>query len=938
MKRIVLYLTVFALISVALVTVQRSAAQDKKGGIKQPEELSLIEELIEWWNGTSQQEREESEENDADLPPWLAGSISKAEYLELRSGYIARLRGVNPHKPFDLRQRGSAIKQMERQEAATPFNLSPSISTAQPVGSWTYIGPSPLPNGQTTTISTPVSGRVTSIDVHPTNSNIAYVGTAQGGVFRTTDGGGTWTPLMDNALSLAIGWVAIAPSQPSTVYVGTGEGNGSADSFFGVGIYRIDNADTSPTLSGPFNRDGSNNDVFTNNAVTKLIVHPTDPNTIFVSTHNGVGGIGGVLNSPQPSRGLYRSTNAAGATPTFTKMSVATANGGDRRVNDVIFEPGNPNNVLAWVGGFSGAGDGGLWLSTNALAATPAFTRILAAASASSIIRANLAAVKVGSTVTVLVADGANAAHNAAGSGTLFKATGNDFGTLGAFSQMAAANGFCGGQCFYDEFVVMDPANANMIYLGGSADGTSSKIFQRSTNGGASFSSIDTGLHADSHAFTLAPSNNARGYFGSDGGIWRADNVTAASANAVAWTSLNNTTFSATQFQSIAVHPTDTKFTIGGTQDNGTELSDTAGTWRRADFGDGGFSLIDQNAADTSNVTMYHTYFNQTNNLVGYARVDTSAGAVDNGWGFFGCNGVSANGINCNDTAVNFYAPLARGPGNPNTVYYGSDRLYRSSNKGVNNTVVSQAPLVSGVAISAIGISPTDDNTRIVGLDNGNVFATTSGSSTLTNISAGLPSGFYISRAVIDPNTPTTAYVVFADYGTGGTVWKTTNLAAPTWTNASGTGATALPNVPANAIVIDSLNSNNIYVGTDIGVYASTDGGATWAPFGTGLPRVAVFDMAIQPTSRTLRIATHGRGMWETALSFVTAAAAKVGGRVLTSAGKGIHKAVVTVTTLQENRDLHVQAVPELIRSTALQLGKLTYLLSQLRVINLNQR
>jgi hypothetical protein len=177
-------------------------------------------------------------------------------------------------------------------------------------------------------------------------------------------------------------------------------------------------------------------------------------------------------------------------------------------------------------------------------------------------------------------------------------------------------------------------------------------------------------------------------------------------------------------------------------------------------------------------------------------------------------------------------------------------------------TVVSQAPITANFAISAIGISPQDDTVRIVGLENGQVWATTSGSSTLTNITGTIPAK-YIARAVIDPNNKFTAYVTLDGYGTPSHVWKTTNLnaATPTWTAAS----TGIPDVPVNALVVDPSNSNDVYVGTDIGVYNSTDGGTTWNPYGTGLPRVAVFDLKITSVAagHKVRIATHGRGMWE---------------------------------------------------------------------------
>ena len=181
--------------------------------------------------------------------------------------------------------------------------------------------------------------------------------------------------------------------------------------------------------------------------------------------------------------------------------------------------------------------------------------------------------------------------------------------------------------------------------------------------------------------------------------------------------------------------------------------------------------------------------------------------------------------------------------------------------------------------ISTIGISPQDDNYRVVGLQNGQVWATSTGSSTLVNITSGSfpvnPNGSvtnkFVGRAVIDPNNKNIAYIAFSFYAPAGQgVWKITNLGAASsaspsaavWT-AAGSG---IPSIPINALAIDPANSNNIFAGTDIGVYNSTDGGASWTPFGTGLPRSAVFDLALQNANRVLRAGTHGRGVWEISL------------------------------------------------------------------------
>ncbi|HEX3085310.1 MAG TPA: Calx-beta domain-containing protein, partial [Pyrinomonadaceae bacterium] len=242
---------------------------------------------------------------------------------------------------------------------------------------------------------------------------------------------------------------------------------------------------------------------------------------------------------------------------------------------------------------------------------------------------------------------------------------------------------------------------------------------------------------------------------------------------------------------------------------------------------------------------------------------------------------VQSNGMTLTSNVL-FYAPMALGPGSPNTVYFGADRLYRSNDRGDTMTAVSQIPLASPVSpISTIAIWKGGDNVRIAGTMNGQLWATSTGSSTMVNITPTAPAlpanpaggtNKFIGRAMIDPNNKNIAYVTLSYYAPAGQgVWKITNLnaaaaaspVAATW-QASGNG---IPSVPINAFAIDPLNSNNLYAGTDIGVYFSSDAGATWSPFGTSLPKVSVFDLQIQPTSRILRAGTHGRGIWETALA-----------------------------------------------------------------------
>ncbi|MDX6384773.1 MAG: hypothetical protein QOK48_2346 [Blastocatellia bacterium] len=868
------------------------------------------------------QQADEDEFVDADMGKF-GSKIDRETYLRLRGEYIGRKRGIEPGRPFDPEWRNRAVEQMDRQEKGRRLEslVNGGLTTMlTPDAAWTPLGPTSITNGQALSGGdTAVSGRVTSIAVDPSNSNNVYLGTAQGGVWRSLDGGTTWEAIFDGALSLAVGALAVAPSDPTKLYVGTGEFNGCADCFFGAGLYRIDNVNTSPTLVGPINPlttvGNLTYQIFNGRGITKILVHPTDAATVFVSTGRGVGGSGGGALSntlpPLGTRGVYRSTNATSAagSVTFQKLvvtpdltSVDTPATGNLDTPDMVMEPGAPDNILVSVIGASGT-FGGIYRTTNATAGTPTFTQVRSMAAG---VRANLTINKVGSVVTVYAAtsetpSSSNGQTCTTGSGTVRKGV-DPFG-VGTWSILAGGGGFCGGQCFYDIAVAVNPNNANEIYLGGNAgvrppsppnpcpDG-----MKKSIDGGATFFRDDTGTHADSHALTFDATGGTI-FAGNDGGVWKKP---ASNTVATSWNNLNTAPLNTLQFESIAVHPTDRFMMIGGTQDNGTEFQQTsAGNWSNAEGGDGGYCLIDQSATNTTNVNMYHTFFNQTGTQIGFDRaVNTTCLPIKNFWptrgiGFVGGGDAEQPSLSCDGTAnylhnglsltdnVLFYAPMALGPGSPNTVYFGTDRLYRSTDRGDTMTVVSQASLSNpgggGSPISSIAIWSGGDNLRLVGLQNGQIWATSTGSSTMVNLAAPFPANpngsttKFAGRVAIDPNNKNVGYVAlsyFAPAGQG--IWKITNLvaasgaspAAPVWAAA----ANGLPSIPVNALVIDPINSNNLYAGTDIGVYSSTDGGANWVPFGTGLPRSAVFDLQIQPSFRLLRAATHGRGVWETPL------------------------------------------------------------------------
>ncbi|HYL06259.1 MAG TPA: hypothetical protein VE075_09470 [Thermoanaerobaculia bacterium] len=810
-------------------------------------------------------------QHDPDLPAAASGRIDKATYLRLRADHVATLRGLKT--PVPPHARSIAIRSLEQQERART-RADPRLSTLV----WTPIGPAPIPNGQTVGSSVPVSGRVTAIAVHPTDPAKVYVGTAYGGVYRSLDGGTTWTPIMDQALSLAVGALALDPADPTRLWVGTGEGNNSGDSYYGVGLYRIAAAESAaPLLEGPFTLDENGNDVFTYAAITKILIHPANPNTLFVAVALGYF-TNGAYSPPPPPLGLYRSQNALAADPRFSRLAVPNAPAGGDPIGDAVLEPGNPDHLLCTVFSFGDPSLSGIWRTANANAAAPAFSRTLALPVGT---RGMLAADKVGATVNVAVTSGepANSPRCAAGEAGALRRSTDGGQTWGP--PLAAVAGFCGGQCNYDAPVALDPGNPNLVYVGGSFDaGRCAVSFTRTTDGGQSFSAAgtaDSGLHADTHAIVVAAANPAVIYLGNDGGIFKSTDFGQT------WADLNNSQFNATQFYSLATHPVDRELMIGGTQDNGTPLRKPDGSWTQALGSDGGFTVIDGNAADTVSFNLYGTYFNRVNpgGFMGLLRAAGGAcAAMDGFWAFRGCGTgadpspncdgapfAAANGLSCDDSAVLFFAPMVRGPGQPNSLYFGTDRLYRSLDRGDTMKVVSQqfvvpSPNQGPVPVSAIAIAPGDDRIRLVGLANGKVFLTTSGAASFADVTGAIPQRF-IARIAIDPGDAGVAYVTLDGYTgkAGQAVWKTTALTSgsPTWQPA-GNG---IPDVPVNAFVIDPANTRHLFAGTDVGVFYSQDGGAQWLPFSNGLPRVPVFDLAFQGAQHVLRAATHGRGIWE---------------------------------------------------------------------------
>jgi photosystem II stability/assembly factor-like uncharacterized protein len=696
---------------------------------------------------------------------------------------------------------------------------------------WTPIGPAPLMTGGS---NGNVSGRITGIAAHPTDANTIYVSPAGGGVWKTTNGGTSWSMLTDFQRTLSMGAIAIAPSNDNVLYAGTGEANNVLDSNFGRGILVSTDGGTSWTLrTGPAG-------VFNDRRLTvsKIDVHPTDPNTAYAAVADF--GTNGLFGS---DTGIYTTTDGG-----VNWTNVTGAFGLDMATSwsDVLIDPTTPTTVYAAHGWPFGDPSNGVYKSTDSGAT---WTLLAHAPKGSSAGRIAIALSR--SNHLVLYVTSSTAGNS---SWDLFKIKRSDDGGATFTDLTAGTPDYMGGQGNYDTPVIVDPTNSAIVYVGG-AYGNDTVL--RSGDSGvtwadiSNFSSGDVSPHADHHAMTFDA--NGKLLDGDDGGIYRLDVPTAIPA---VWSNLNGN-LETIQFQGIGLHHTDPNAVIGGSQDNGTEVFRGAVLWVQTDGGDGGFAK-----------------FSQTNGNIAYHQIPN---------GSFGTNffRVSTNGgltwvtrtrriaVDVNDQQ--FYAPFVVDPGNGDRVLYGTNRIWETTNEGTTWTHICDVGVngwnPNGGFVNAIGLAPSDANTiyaatHLNGFGATDVFVSTDHGTTWTQ--RNLPVTRPVQDIQVDPATSTTAYAVISAFSTGGNVFKTTDAGA-TWTSISGT----LPNEPVWSLQIDAV-AGALYVGADDGVYVTTDGGTTWSRFGAGLPNAQVFQIELNNTLQILGAATHGRGMWEIAIATPT--------------------------------------------------------------------
>jgi photosystem II stability/assembly factor-like uncharacterized protein len=666
------------------------------------------------------------------------------------------------------------------------------------------LGPAPILGGQTPG-SQPVSGRISAIAADPRDAATIYVAAAGGGVWKTTDAGNRWTPLTDDQGTLFMGAIALAPGDPDVIYAGTGEATNSALSFTGHGVLKSTDAGASWTLLGA--------DVFDRHTISQVVVAPDDPNTVYVAVGgSGTHGLAG-------NTGIWRSTDG-GATWTDTTATLSTT----AAFSDVEIDPTQPQTLYAAVGSFRGASVNGVYKSTdggNTWSVAGNFPidvrdgRITVAVAPSdpqtlyvSVSASGLGGSSFGRLLEVLKStDGGN-------TWTVLPNTPN-----------------LGGSGWYGLPLAVDPSDPNTLYA--SAGGNP---IVESNNGGVTWFSIAVGAdgngpHTDHRAFAF----DADGHLldGNDGGIWRLDDPRFAHEH---WTDLN-ANLQLTQFIGIAAGPTDPTIVYGGSQDNGTSKYTGSPAWTLIRLGDGGFVRVDP----ANPGTVYHEFVN-----IDLERSD------DGGISWI----QRTTGINHSDPS-NTYLPYVMDPVNSQRLLLGTNRVYETTSRGDLWRPISQ-PGQSGWTVSAnvdaLAIAASDPNT-VYASAGGHLFVTLDDGVTWQQ--RDIPGvADHFQNIQIDPADNLTAFAVRDRFG-GGHVFKTSD-GGLSWTDISGN----LPDLPAYTLALDP-SSGALYVGTDDGVYLSSNQGGSWSRFGAGLPHAQVRELELLADFQLLFAGTHGRGAWE---------------------------------------------------------------------------
>jgi photosystem II stability/assembly factor-like uncharacterized protein len=687
--------------------------------------------------------------------------------------------------------------------------IAPSAGPAGPPAGWKSLGPGNI------------GGRTRSIVPHPSNPNVVWAASVGGGIWRTDNAGASWRPLDDMMANLAVTSVALDPTNPNILYAGTGEGFGNGDAIRGAGIFMTTDGLTWRQLAASAFMDHVNR-----------VAISSDGQVVLVATRNGI----------------YRSTDPARAQwPNIFASPTAI----------VLFHPTDPK--LAIAGGFSG----------DAYVSTDAGQTWTAATIGGG--RVELTYARANPSVVYASVD--------AQGGQIWRSTD---GGLTYTQSAATKNGrpvrYLGDQGWYGNAIWAGDANDSDLVIVGGID------LWRSTDAGATLIDISTwydpnSAHADHHSIVSADASGQRVFFGNDGGIYRADDIRTVGNDPTlprvhGWVKLVND-YAVTQFYSGAVNNA-SGIVIGGAQDNGTIRFDPATgpqAWTTMFGGDGGWCAADQKDPTT--------FYGEYVFLSLHRSTDAGASAEYISGNFFNpatnqwdWKPVPFTIADAQNQQALFIAPFVLDPNDSNVILAGGMSLWRTRDAKTPTTDNSgpsweRIKLSAGSPISALTIASQNSSVVWVGHADGQVYVTKNASAavpTWTRVGAGgtypLPSR-YCTSITIDQQVIDTVYVTFNGFARDN-VWRTTD-GGVAWTNI----ASSLPEAPVRTLAVHPTNAAYLYLGTEVGVFASADGGTTWSPTNQGPTNCSVDSLFWMRT--TLVCATHGRGMFSLDLSAVTA-------------------------------------------------------------------
>ncbi len=658
-----------------------------------------------------------------------------------------------------------------------------------------------------------IGGRVRSIVIDPTNSNVMYCGSVSGGIWKTTNAGTSWSPISDVASNLVIGCLAIDPTNSSVIYAGTGEGYFNVDALRGAGVLKSTDAGASWALKTNFSTPDPNYGYY---YINKLVIRSDNTSVIFAALDGGI----------------WKSTDAG---TSWTKLAIATTSS---FCVDLVADPTNANIMYSAFGLFA---TDGIYKTTNG---GSGWTKLSGGLPTAGYNRISLAIAPSNASIVYAVFDSATTHQTH----SIQKSTdgGVSWNPVTKPSDVSTGETHLGGQGWYNNVITVHPTDPNTVVIGGI------DLF-KTTNGGNSWTQVSDPsgppkAHVDQHALVFDKTNTNLLYVGNDGGMFKSTNSGST------FFAVNNN-LGITQMYSAAVHPTLTTY-LAGSQDNGTVKSTGTTSWTQVFPGDGGFTAIDF----TTPTTMYTEYV--------YLCIQKSTSSGVGGTWSRMISGIPAAGNNQGDGTSDrceFIAPFVMDPSNSQNLVAGTYKIYRTTN-GAGMWSAISGDLTGDAAgqnatITAIAVAKTSSATIYVGTSGSTtatakVQVTTNTGSTWNDVTGTLPDR-HVKSFAIEPGNASHAYVTFSGYGTSH-VYRTVNTGV-SWTNASGD----LPDLPVNAIVIDPANSSHLIVGTDLGIFESVNAGTNWTQQTTGFPNVSVDDLDLR-SDAVLFAATHGRGLFKT--------------------------------------------------------------------------